>query len=300
MLRLLGLTGLAWMTPPLEHPPDLKKIMMKRAIPSSEEMVPVIGLGTWIQFDVDKSSTETTELRKVVKNMSQIGGRIIDSSPMYGRSEETIGDVTSEQGISDDFFYATKVWTTGKQNGIEQMLSSMKKMRRKTIDLMQVHNLVDWKTHLQTLREWKKEGRIRYLGVTHYTDSQHDELAAIVSKEKLDFVQFNYSIRNRNAEKRLLKTAADHGTAVIINQPFETGSLFNAVNGKALPAWASDYEISNWAQFFLKYIVSHPAVTCAIPGTSNAVHVIQNMEAAYGKMPDNSARKVMADYFDKI
>jgi diketogulonate reductase-like aldo/keto reductase len=192
------------------------------------------------------------------------------------------------------------VWTSGRQEGIDQMEASMKKMRRNKIDLMQVHNLIDWKTHLQTLRKWKEEGRVRYIGVTHYTDSAHKELEQIVNAERLDFVQFNYSIRNQNAEQRLLHAAKDKGTAVIINQPFETGSLFNAVRGKALPGWAAEYEIKSWAQFFLKYIISHPAVTCVIPGTSDPDHLVENMEAAYNRLPDEKERKKMADYFANL
>lgn len=296
----MALSGVAWAYGPSATLSDAKRKMMTRTIPRSGESIPVIGLGTWIQFDVSRFSADIELLKKVVANMNEIGGRMIDSSPMYGRSEETIGELTSQEELSNEFFYATKVWTRGRQAGIEQMETSMKKMRRRTMDLMQVHNLVDWQTHLQTLRTWKAEGKIRYFGFTHYTDSYHDQLSDIIAKEKPDFVQFNYSIRNRNAEKRLLQTAQDTGTAVIINQPFESGSLFNAVKGKALPEWAMDYEIKNWPQFFLKYIVSHPAVTCAIPGTSDPVHIVENMHAALGTLPDAKARKMMTAYFDNL
>jgi diketogulonate reductase-like aldo/keto reductase len=300
LLAWLALSGVAWAGEPVTGLALLKKTMMKRKIPSTGELIPVIGLGTWIQFDVDRVSQEINELKKVLTNMNEIGGRLIDSSPMYGRSEETIGDLATGQQIPDKFFYATKVWTRGRQAGIDQMNASMKKMRRTTMDLMQIHNLVDWRTHIQTLREWKQQGKIRYIGITHYTDSHHDELADIIEKEKPDFVQFNYSVRSRHAEKRLLKTAQDNGTAVIINQPFETGALFYYVQGKKLPPMAAEYEINSWAQFFLKYIVSHPAVTCAIPGTSNPLHVVENMQTAYGSMPGEGDRKRMADYFDKL
>lgn len=299
-LRLLSLSAVACLATPAAGFLTAKKSLMKRPIPSTGELLPVIGLGTWIQFDVDKVSSEIALLKKVIGNMAEIGGRIIDSSPMYGRSEENIGSLTTQQTLEDKFFYATKVWTRGRQAGIDQMEASMKKMHREVMDLMQVHNLVDWRTHLQTLREWKKQGRIRYIGITHYTDSYHDELAEIVTKEKPDFVQFNYSIRSRYAENRLLKTAHDNGVAVIINQPFESGSLFSVVQHKKLPSWAAEYEINNWPQFMLKYIVSHPAVTCAIPGTSNPVHLVENMETAYGKMPDEKGRKMMADFFDRL
>lgn len=273
-----------------------QQAILKRAIPSSGELLPSVGLGTWRQFDVGSSASERHPLTEVLKNMNAKGGITIDSSPMYAPAEEVVGDLTSEAGLAEKYFYATKVWTRGKEEGIQQMEASMKKMRRKTIDLMQVHNLVDWQTHLATLREWKQQQKIRYIGVTHYTDSSHDDLERIVRTEKLDFVQFNYSIRSRHAENRLLNTARDNGTAVIINQPFETGFLFNHVQGKSLPPWASEYGIKNWAQYFLKYLISHPAVTCAIPGTSDPAHVVQNMEAMYGAVPDEKGRKKMIEY----
>jgi diketogulonate reductase-like aldo/keto reductase len=222
-------------------------------------------------------------------------GKLIDSSPMYGRSEQVIGDLTTELGIADNFFYATKVWTTGRQSGIDQMESSMKKMRRQTIDLMQVHNLLDWETHLETLRQWKKEGKIRYIGVTHYLASAHPQLEQLVKSEDIDFIQVNYSIRVRNAEKSLLDAALDNGVAVIVNQPFEEGAVFGAVRGKTLPPWASDYGISSWAQFFLKYILSHPAVTCVIPGTSDPKNLLDNLGAGVGPLPDEETRMRMAD-----
>lgn len=268
--------------------------MLTRPIPSSGEMLPVIGLGTWRQFDVGASASERRPLIEVLKRMSQKGGKVIDSSPMYARSEEVIGDLTNETRLADKFFYVTKVWTRGREEGIQQMNASLRKMRRSNMDLMQVHNLVDWQTHLKTLRIWKQEGKVRYIGITHYTDGAHDELEKIIKSERLDFVQFNYSIRNRNAEQSLLNAAKDRGTAVIINQPFESGSLFDVVRAKTLPAWAAEYDIRNWAQFFLKYIISHPAVTCVIPGTSDPVHVVENMEASYGRLPDDRARKKMA------
>jgi diketogulonate reductase-like aldo/keto reductase len=294
-LHLMGLTGLSVLYDPFS-PVSTNKAMLSRPIPSSGELMPVVGLGTWIQFDAGSSASERQPLSEVLKNMNGIGGKIIDSSPMYGRSEEVIGDLANDTGLADKFFYATKVWTRGKQEGIDQMNASMRKMRCSKMDLMQVHNLVDWKTHLETLRKWKDEGKVRYIGITHYTDSSHDELEKIIQSEKPDFVQFNYSIRNRHAEQRLLQAAKERGTAVIINQPFESGALFDTVNGKALPAWAADYGIRNWAQYFLKYLISNTAVTCVIPGTSNPVHVKENMEAALGQMPNEKTRKMMVDY----
>jgi len=273
--------------------------MLTRIIPSSGEQLPVVGLGSWKQFDVESTELLLQPLREVLKLMADYGGKVIDSSPMYGKSEQVIGDLTTELGISDKFFYATKVWTSGKQNGIEQMEESMKKMKRKTMELMQIHNLVDWKTHLKTLKKWKEEKKLRYTGITHYTETFHDELEEIIKSEEIDFVQFNYSINVRNAEKTLLKTAQDKGVAVIINEPYDKGNLFGEVKGKELPEWASEYDIKSWGQFFLKYIISHPAVTCVIPGTSNPKHLADNMGAGYGKLPDEDGRKRMVEYFEK-
>ncbi|MDR8389637.1 aldo/keto reductase [Aliifodinibius sp. S!AR15-10] len=274
--------------------------MRKRAIPSSGEELPVVGLGTWIQFDVGESSTARKPLKEVLRLMAEHGGEVIDSSPMYGNSEEVVGDLSTELGIADQFFYATKVWTSGRQSGINQIQASMQKMRRDTIDLMQIHNLLDWQTHLQTLKNWKQDGRIRYIGITHYTTSAHDRLEQIIRSEDIDFVQFNYSIRTRNAEQSLLDTALENGVAVIINRPYEGGSLFGAVSGRDLPEWAADYDINSWGQFFLKYILSHPAVTCVIPGTSDPEHLVDNMGAGYGRLPDEQGREKMVQFIEKF
>lgn len=280
--------------------PEQKEKMSKRKIPSSGEMLPIVGLGTWQQFDVGTSNEERQSLRDVLMRMSEMGGAVIDSSPMYGRSEEVVGDLTSELGIAEKFFFATKVWTSGEQDGIAQMNDSFRKMRRTTMDLMQIHNLVDWQTHLKTLKKWKAEGKIRYIGITHYTTSAHDELERIVKMKEIDFVQFNYSIRVRNAERSLFSAARDNGVAVIINEPFEKGSLFSAVRGKQLPEWCEEYEIKSWAQFFLKFILSHSAVTCVIPGTSNPKHVVDNMGAGFGKLPNENGRKKMVEWIEKL
>lgn len=274
--------------------------MIERKIPSSGEMIPVIGLGSWLQFDVGPSSIEREELKEVLRRMTEMGGRLIDSSPMYGRSEEVIGDLTSQLGLKDNFFYATKVWTSGEKAGIEQMESSLRKMRRQTMDLMQVHNLVDYKTHLKTMNKWKAEGKIRYTGITHYTTQSHETLEGIIRSEKIDFVQFNYSIRERSAEKSLLPSAMERGVAVIINVPFDKNSLFKTVHGKKLPEWAKDYDIKSWGQYFLKYIISHPAVTCVIPGTSDPEHLADNMGAGFGKLPGEKGRKEMVDYLESL
>jgi diketogulonate reductase-like aldo/keto reductase len=295
-LQLIGVTGLTTLHDPVSTLAFNAESMLTRPIPSSGEKLPVVGLGTWRQFDVPDQEKEP--LRDLTRRMNAKGGKVIDSSPMYGRSEQVIGDVTNDVDLDDKFFYATKVWTRGKQDGIDQMNASMRKMRRTKMDLMQIHNMVDWQTHLATLRQWKEEGKIRYIGITHYVDSAHEQLEKILTGEQLDFVQFNYSIAGRHAEKRLLNVAKDKGTAVIINQPFDSGSLFEVVRGKSLPHWAADYGIKNWAQYFLKYIISNSAVTCAIPGTSDPVHAVQNMDAALGVMPDEKARKKMVEHFE--
>ncbi|KAA9357348.1 aldo/keto reductase [Larkinella humicola] len=299
-LRLLGATaatlatgGLSGFSAPV--PPS----MLSRLIPSSNEKLPVVGIGTWQTFDVS-GTTEQEPLLQALKAVHQAGGKLIDSSPMYGRSEEVVGKLTAESGIQNQFFYATKVWTRGREAGIRQMDESMQKMKRSSVDLMQIHNLVDWKTHLETLKAWKASGKIRYIGITHYTDSMHDELAEIITKVPIDFVQFNYSILSRNAEKKLLPVARDKGVATIINQPFAEGRLFSLVKGKELPAWATENEISSWAQFFLKFIVSNPAVTCVIPGTSNPRHAADNMLAGHGRQPDTALREKMAAFLQRL
>lgn len=269
------------------------KMILTRKIPATGEQLPAVGLGSWQQFDVGTDLRERTPLKEVLQKMNEIGGKMIDASPMYGRAEEVIGDLTTDLKLNNQFFLATKVWTTGKQEGIDQMNASFRKMKRTTIDLMQVHNLQDWETHLATLKDWKAQGRVRYVGITHYTDAAHARLEQIVKSKAVDFVQFNYSIRSRNAEKSLLASARDNNVAVIINEPFEQGALFRAVKGKELPAWSGDYDIKTWAQFFLKYILSNPSVTCVIPGTSDVKHLVDNLQAGTGRLPDEAGRKKM-------
>ncbi len=273
--------------------------MIERLIPSTKESLSVIGLGTWQAFDVS-SQQESDVLSNVINGMHKAGGKLIDSSPMYGRAEEVVGVISEAASIQNDFFYATKVWTQGREGGIRQMNDSLRKLRRSFIDLMQIHNLVDWKTHMATLRQWKEEGKVRYIGITHYMDSMHEDLEKIIRSEPVDFVQFNYSITSRNAEKRLLPAAADHGVATLVNRPFGEGSLFARVKGKNLPAWTKDQDIDNWASFFLKFIISHPAVTCVIPGTGNPDHVVDNMKAGQGSLPDDAIRERMAAFVKNL
>ena len=273
--------------------------MLQRIISTSGESIPVIGLGTWIKFDVTSASEKQTLVNNL-KLFSEHGGRLIDTSPMYGNAEKVIGEVTQQLSMADKFFYATKVWTSGREAGIQQMESSMQKMQRKTMDLIQVHNLVDWKTHLKTLRQWKEKGKVRYIGITHYTTSYHDELEKIIRNEKIDFVQFNYSLGIRNAERSLLQAAMERGVAVIINEPLEKGNLFKAVKGKALPGWAIENDMNTWAQFFLKYIIAHSAITCVIPATSNPKNLLDNLSAGEGKLPEEKMRKKMEEFFEGL
>ena len=300
MIQVTALASGAVLTGPIPTSAQKTQTMLTRTIPVSGEKLPVVGLGSWQQFDVSSASEERNPLKEVLKNMHHIGGKVIDASPMYGRAEQVIGDLTDEVKLNDKFFLATKVWTTGRQAGVDQMNESLRKMRRKTIDLMQVHNLQDWQTHLKTLKDWKSQGKIRYIGVTHYTDSAHAQLEQIVRSKSVDFVQFNYSIRSRNAEKSLLNAARDNGVAVIINEPFDQGALFRSVKGKELPAWAADYDIKSWAQFFLKYLLGNAAVTCVIPGTSDVKHLVDNMGAGFGRLPDEAGRKKMVEWITTI
>ena len=270
--------------------------VLKRTISRSAESLPVIGLGTWQTFDVPAQKSAREPLKLVLREFVQRGGSVIDSSPMYGNSEAVVGDLTTELRIRKQLFLATKVWTRGREAGVQQMEESFRRLRTQQIDLMQVHNLVDWRTHLLTLRRWKDQNRIRYIGVTHYTASAYDELAGVLESEDLDFVQVNYSIAERVAERRILPLAADRQIAVLINRPFAEGALFKKVRGKSLPDWAKRIGCTTWSQFFLKFIISHPTVTCVIPATSKVDHLIDNMQAGIGRLPDPDMREQMARY----
>ena len=270
--------------------------LLTKPIPRSGESLPVIGLGTWQTFDVGASATQREPLREVLREFARPGGNVIDSSPMYGQSETVVGDLAAELKLHNQLFLATKVWTSGRDAGIRQMEESFRRLRSNRIDLMQIHNLVDWRTHLATLRQWKTAGRVRYIGVTHYTASAYDQLAAVLEKEELDFVQLNYSIAEREAERRLLPLALSRRVAVLVNRPFAQAQLFSKVRGKPLPTWSKEIDCASWAQFFLKFVVSHPSVTCAIPATSKVEHLIDNMQAGMGQLPDDKVRERMAKY----
>jgi len=269
--------------------------MLTRAIPSSGEKLPVIGLGTWRTFDVDLTADTRRQLENVLSLFVKLGGRVIDSSPMYGHAEDVIGDLTATLGIRDKLFVATKVWTRGKENGIRSMERSMVRLRTKRIDLMQVHNLLDVYTHLEVLREWREQGRIRYIGITHYESGAFGEVEEIMRNEKLDFVQINYSLMERDAEERVLPLAQERGIGVIVNRPFGGGDLFSRARSKPLPEWAAEFECRSWAQFFLKWIVGHPAVTCAIPATDKPRHLEDNMQGGIGRLPDAKVRQRMVE-----
>jgi aryl-alcohol dehydrogenase-like predicted oxidoreductase len=274
--------------------------MLTRAIPSSGEKLPVIGLGTWKTFDVGSSEAERAPLEEVLRVFTKLRGGVIDSSPMYGRAEQVIGDLAGKLGLRDQLFLATKVWTRGQQAGIESMERSLARLQTKRIDLMQVHNLVDVSTQLATLREWKAQGRIRYLGVTHYESSAFGEVEKILRNEKLDSVQINYSIAEREADQRILPLAQERGVAVIVNRPFGGGDLFSRVRSKPLPDWAAEFDCHSWAQFLLKWIVAHPAVTCIIPATNNSRHLEDNMQAGIGRLPDAKMRQRMAELISSL
>ena len=268
-----------------------------RPIPSSGEVIPTVGMGTWITFDVGTNQKDIDGRTEVLRNFFEHGGGMIDSSPMYGSAQAVLGKCFVQLQPPQSLFSATKVWTPGEKEGVNQMQTAEKLWGLKSFDLMQIHNLVGWKTHIKTLREWKESERIRYLGVTTSHGRRHDELIKIMQTEPLDFVQFTYNIIDTEAENRLLPLAAEKGIAVIINRPFQRGKLFNKVENKPIPTWAKEMNCNNWAQYFLKFILSHPAVTVAIPATSRTDHMDENMGALKGELPDNTMRVKMKEYY---
>ncbi len=274
--------------------------LITRAIPRTGERLPVVGMGTWVTFDVAGDPDAMASRARVLQAFFDGGGTLVDSSPMYGSAESVLGELLKRTRGRERLFAATKVWTLGKALGVRQMERSRQFWGVPRFDLMQIHNLLDWKVHLDTLLAMKAEGRIRYIGITTSHGRRHDEMLAIMRSRPIDFVQFSYSIGAREAERRLLPEAAERGLAVIVNRPFEHGGLFSAVRGKPLPGWAADIDCANWAQFFLKFAVSHPAVTCAIPATSKPAHMQENMGAAYGRLPDAALRQRMLRHFESL
>jgi len=292
-LRTLGgLAGLALMGPALG-----KEAMHARAIPSSGQSLPVIGIGTWQTFDVGGDAAARATLKEVLRLFFAGGGRAVDSSPMYGSSESVVGATCAALGICEPLFMATKVYTQGRDEGVRQMQRSIERMRAGRMDLMQVHNLVDVDIHTPTLREWKAQQRVRYIGITHYASHAYLEIERLLRTRQYDFVQINYSLAESESGKTILPLAQELGVAVIANRPFAEGAMFRRVRGKALPAWAAELGIASWAQYFLKWIVSHPAVTCTIPGTGRPEHMADNLKAGFGTLPDAAQRARMAQAY---
>jgi diketogulonate reductase-like aldo/keto reductase len=286
----LAVSGLA-MVPALA---DAAASTAARAIPRDGRRLPVVGLGTWQTFDVGADATARANLGRLLARFVELGGEVIDSSPMYGSAEGVVGDLARERGLRPRLFLATKVWTQGAAAGIAQMKESLSLLGSERIELMQVHNLQDWQKHLPTLRTWKAAGRIRYLGISHYAASAYGEIEQVLRKEPLDFLQINYSLAEQDSARRLLPLAAERGVAVIANRPFAEGALFRTVQGKALPAAAAEHGCRSWAQVFLRWILAHPAVTCAIPASNRIDHLEDNMAAAIVPLPDFSEQKALA------
>lgn len=268
--------------------------MAVRKVPSSGELLPVIGMGTWQTFNVGRKPEERKGVEQVLRQFVALGGRVLDSSPMYGAAEQVAGDLAGKLGIRSKLFIASTVWTFGREAGIRQMEESMAKLRARPIDLMQVNNMLDADTHLATLREWKRQGIVRHVGVTHYTAGGHEEVERLIATGVVDFIQINYSVGEREAEQRLLPMARERGVAVIASRPFLGGAVFQRLRSNPLPAWAGDIDCASWPQLLLKFVVSHPAVTCAIPATSKVDHLRDNMRAGHGRMPDEKQRALIA------
>ena len=271
-----------------------------RAIPSSGELLPVVGMGTMFTFDIAGEEQDLVRLTEVMQAFLDNGGALVDSSPMYGNAEQMVGEVLQRTARKDNLFPATKVWADVKQEGIDGMYRSMGRMRVTSIDLMQIHNLRDWRVHIETLREWKESGKIRYIGVTTSHGRLHDELLEAMAEVDFDFVQFTYNIADREAENRLLPMARDRGAAVLVNLPFGRATLFDKVRGKELPDWASEFDCASWAQYFLKFCLGDPAVTCVIPATSKPHHMVDNMGAGMGRLPDQDMRARMIRHLESL
>ena len=274
--------------------------LAQRPIPSTGELLPVVGVGTWQTFDVGGDAQARAALGEVLSLLVSAGGKVIDSSPMYGSSESVAGDLAAELGLTGKLFVATKVWTRGREDGERQMEISFRRLRVKRMDLMQVHNLMDVAVHTRTLADWKAKGRVRYVGITHSSSSAYAEVERALDAHRYDFLQINYSLGEREAERRLLPLAAERGAAVIVNRPFAEGALFRRTQGKPLPAWAAESGIASWAQYFLKWILGHPAVTCVIPGTGRPAHMRDNLAAGMGALPGEAQRRRMREYFDSL
>ena len=276
--------------------------LLQKKIPSSGESIPIIGIGTARRYEDVKNDAEKGPLRETIRQFQALGGKVIDSSPSYGTAEAVVGELADGLKVRDSLFLATKVSlrNVGREEGIKQIEESFKKLRTSKIDLIAVHNLRDTDTQLRTLREMKKAGRIRYVGITTSFDNQYGEFEQVIKKETLDFIQVDYALDNRDAGERIIPLAGDRGMAVMINLPFGRGRLFKAVQGKKLPEWASEFDCQSWPQFFLKYIVSHSAITCAVPGMARPEYVVDNLGAARGRLPDGATRRKMEQFIDGV
>lgn len=298
LLRLAGATALLAGARFVKATPAMT--LHTRAIPSSGQVLPVIGLGTWQTFDVGASAAARAPLAEVLRLFSAAGGQVIDSSPMYGAAEAVVGALVAEAGLHERLFLATKVWTSGRAAGIAQMEHSLARLRAQQIGLMQVHNLLDVEAHASTLAEWKRAGRVRHVGITHWSAPAYGEVERQLKARAWDTLQINYSLAEPDSAERLLPLAQDRGIAVIVNRPFAEGALFRRVRGKPLPDWAAALGIESWAQYFLKWILAHPAVTCAIPGTGRPEHMRDNLAAGTGALPDAAARRRMATHLASL
>jgi diketogulonate reductase-like aldo/keto reductase len=274
--------------------------MTTRKVPSSGEAIPVIGMGSSDTFDVGDDPTGREGLRGVLRSLVEGGGRVIDTSPMYGRAETVLGDLIDELDLGPKLWFATKVWTRGRDAGARQIDESFARLRTKKLDLLQIHNLLDWREHVPTLRALQAAGRVRYSGLTHYRADAHADLERVLGEEKFDWLQVNYSLAEREAEQRLLPFCRDRGVAVMVNRPFADGAMFAKVRGRPLPDWAEELGCRSWGQFFLRFVVSHPAVTCVIPATSKPQHMIDNAAAGLGPLPDEQQRRRMAEYWEGL
>jgi len=299
-LLALGVSGSALTSPFINNLHASTKNTILKKIPSSGEMIPAIGFGTSRTFDALGDNELMSHLKIVLQSFFNKSGVLVDSSPMYGTSQAVIGKLLKQINSTEHLFSATKVWTYGEQEGIKQMEQSRKLWGVNKFDLMQIHNLRDWEVHYETLKKMKEKGKIRYIGITTSHGRYHEELEVLLETLPFDFVQLSYNIANRDAEDRLLPIALDKGIAVIANRPYQRGDLFRKVRGKSLPKWAKDIDVNSWGQFFLKFIVSHPAVTCAIPATSKVKHLLDNMVAQVGQLPDDKMRTDMINYFHKL
>ena len=293
VLKILGVSSFA---PPMGlQAVDIKNNMARRIIPSTGELLPVIGLGTSRVFDTVLNERSLNPRKEIVKALLDHGGSLIDTSPMYGKAEEVTGKIAQDLKVNDRLFLATKVWIEGKEAGEIQMKESSKKLNKAVIDLMQIHNLLDWQTHIKTLYDWKEQGKINYIGISHFRSNAFSQIEKIITKEHIDFAQFNYSLQEREAEKRLLPLCKERGVATLINRPFMRGKLFKAVARKKLPNWAYEYNINTWSQFFLKFILANPGVTTIIPATSDPSHMVDNLNGGIGLIPEMGLQKRMVE-----